>query len=225
MRKSRLIRKSDSPQAGWYLAAVALLIFCSPLKAETGQPEQGPAGSSQSAQYQVWIQDPYTSENVLTTVREPDQSLWNGARITDYEESLRLQMPPPLGILTIDKLNINVPIYNGTYELNLNRGAGRVKGMAKMDEVGNLGISSHRDGFFRGLKDIQVGDDIEIQTTRGVQHYSVSDISIIPKEDISPMKPTTDKTLTLVTCYPFYFVGHAPKRYIVTATAEEPLIE
>jgi len=105
----------------------------------------------------------------------------------------------------------------------LNRGVGRIKGMAKMDEVGNLGLSGHRDGFFRSMKDIEMGDEIEIQTTRGVEIYVVSSITIIPKSNISILEPTTDKTLTIVTCYPFYFVGHAPKRYIVKATVKSTL--
>jgi sortase A len=134
-------------------------------------------------------------------------------------------MAPPLAILTIDKLNLQVPIWNGTDDLVLNRGAGRIKGTAKMDESGNLGLSGHRDGFFRGFKDIQIGDEIKVQTTRGVQNYEVSSIDIVPKSDISPLTPTDEKIITVVTCYPFYFVGHAPKRYIVKATAIEPLIE
>lgn len=171
----------------------------------------------QPSQFPVWIQDRYTSESVLTMVREPDTSLWNAKRIQEYEESLKVETRPPLGILTINKLNIQVPIYNGTSEFELNRGAGRIKGMGRMDGDGNLGVSGHRDGFFRGLKDIQVGDDILIQTPSGVQKYAVSAINIVPKEDTSVLAPTTDRTLTLITCYPFYFVGHAPKRYIVTA--------
>jgi sortase A len=174
------------------------------------------------ADKQLWIQDPYTSDSVLTSVRNPDTSLWNAARIDDYEESLIVDTAPPLGILTIDKLNIQVPIYNGTEEFILNRGAGRIKGMAKMDEEANLGISAHRDGYFRGLKDIEVGDDIEIQTTRGVEKYAVTAINIVPKSDVSVLDPKTEKTLTLVTCYPFYFVGNAPKRYIVTAIPKSP---
>lgn len=165
----------------------------------------------------VWIQDPYTGENALTIVRSPDQSLWNAQRIKDYDESLKVDTAPPLGILTIEKLNIQVPVYNGTSDFILDRGAGRIKGMARMDEDGNLGISGHRDGFFRALKDIQSGDEILIQTTRGVEKYAVTDINIVPKSEVSVLAPTEDKTLTIVTCYPFYYVGHAPKRYIVTA--------
>ena len=94
---------------------------------------------------------------------------------------------------------------------------GRIKGTARPNEDGNLGISGHRDGFFRVLKDIQNGDEILLHTPEGVETYSVSSITIVPKDDVSVLDPTEDKTLTVVTCYPFYFVGHAPKRYIVKA--------
>lgn len=199
-------------EVGIYLAGIALCMMFF-------QTAEGQAPSQPAASIPLWIQDPYTGDNVLTHIREPDTSLWNAQRITDYEESLKVNATPPLGIFTIEKLNIQVPIYNGTSEFYLNRGVGRIKGMAKMDEVGNLGLSGHRDGFFRVMKDIQLGDDIEILTTRGVENYAVTSITIIPKNDISILAPTTDKILTIVTCYPFYFVGHAPKRYIVKATA------
>ena len=201
-------------QAVLFLSGIALLLVFIQIRAGESQ---------QTSQFPIWIQDPYTSDSVLTYVDEPDYSLWNATRITDYEESLEVDTAPPLGILTIEKLNIQVPIYNGTDEFILDRGAGRIKGMAKMDEAGNLGISGHRDGFFRGLKDIEVGDDILIQTTRGVEKYAVSSITIVPKEDVSVLAPTTEKTLTLITCYPFYFVGHAPKRLIVTAKPKSSL--
>ena len=219
-------RKSARLRGGLFLGGIILLIVFAPIRADAGQQsEQNSVESQAVPETLVWIQDPYTSDSVLTSVREPDKSLWNATRITDYEDSLKVEAAPPLGILTIDTLNIQVPIYNGTDEFILDRGAGRIKGMARMDGNGNLGISGHRDGFFRGLKDIQIGDDILIQTTRGVQKYAVSEINIVPKEDISVLAPTTEKILTLVTCYPFYFVGHAPKRYIVTAIPNPSLPE
>ena len=205
-QRQTMNRKSGRLHLGCLLAGIVLLMLSTPSRADR----------------QLWIQDPYTSDSVLTSVRDPDTSLWNAAQIDHYEESLKVDTAPPLGILTIDKLNIQVPIYNGTEKFILNRGAGRIKGMAKMDEEANLGISAHRDGFFRGLKDIEVGDDIEIQTTRGVEKYAVTAINIVPKSDVSVLAPKTEKTLTLVTCYPFYFVGNAPKRYIVTALPKSP---
>lgn len=215
---------SGKLKMGGYLAGLALFMMFSRVDANTAeQTLEGKIENQSSASTPIWIQDPYTSESVLTSIPEPDTSLWNAKRISDYEETLKVKVKPPLGIFTIEKLNIRVPVYNGTDEFYLDRGLGRIKGMAKMDEVGNLGISGHRDGFFRVLKDIEVGDDIEIETTRGVQNYEVSSITIIPKSDTSILAPTTDKTLTIVTCYPFYFVGNAPKRYIVKASAKHSL--
>jgi LPXTG-site transpeptidase (sortase) family protein len=97
--------------------------------------------------------------------------------------------------------------------------------MAKMDEDGNLGISAHRDSFFRGLKDIELGDVVLVQSAHGVEKYAVSDVKIVPKDDISVLAPVEQKTLTLVTCYPFYHVGAAPQRFIVTALPVPDVIE
>ncbi|HEY5776360.1 MAG TPA: class D sortase [Xanthomonadales bacterium] len=148
-------------------------------------------------------------------VDEPDYSLWSDKRINDYHESQAQRDDAPLAILSIDKLDLKVPVYNGTDEINLNRGAGRIKGTAKVGSPGNLGIAAHRDGFFRVLKDIEIGDSIDMLTHQGKTEFVVSSITIVDPTDISVLAPTDDPTITLVTCYPFYFVGHAPKRYIV----------
>ncbi len=146
---------------------------------------------------------------------EPDYSLWSSKRVNDYHESNTQRSDAPLAILSIDTLDLKVPIYNGTDEINLNRGAGRIKGTARVGSAGNLGIAAHRDGFFRVLKDIQIGDSMEMLTHQGKTEFVVSSITIVDPSDISVLAPTDDATITLVTCYPFYFVGHAPKRYIV----------
>ena len=99
----------------------------------------------------------------------------------------------------------------------------RVKGTARIDAVGNLGIAGHRDGFFRPLKDIVVGDNMELLTNTRSVNYRVTSIDIVDPGDVSVVSPTKKATITLVTCYPFYFVGHAPKRYIVKAEAEHLL--
>lgn len=150
-----------------------------------------------------------------TRSQEPDYTLWSSKRIDDYHASLTQRDDAPLAILSIDKLDLKVPVYNGTDEVNLNRGAGRIKGTAKIGSPGNLGIAAHRDGFFRVLKDIELGDSMEMMTHQGKTEFVVSSITIVDPTDISVLAPTEDATITLVTCYPFYFVGHAPKRYIV----------
>jgi sortase A len=226
MNKKRIERRFTWLKMSFCLPGIAGCMMFSAVNAETElQDEDYWAPVEQTVVHPVWIQDRHTGESVLTYVEEPDYSLWNGQRITDYEEAIKVDASPALGVLTIEKLNINVPIYNGTDDFNLDRGAGRIKGMAKMDEDGNLGISGHRDGFFRTFKDIEVGDDIEIQTPRGVETYAVSSINIIPKEDTSPLAPSDEKMLTLITCYPFYYVGHAPKRMIVKAFPKQSVAE
>ena len=122
--------------------------------------------------------------------------------------------------MSIGKLDIQVPVFDGADDLNLNRGVARIRGTAQVGADGNLGIAGHRDGFFRGLKDIEIGDTIELETTRGAISYAVSSITIVEPSDVSVLAPTSGRTLTLVTCYPFYYVGHAPKRFIVKAEAE-----
>jgi sortase A len=226
MNKKRIERRFTWLKMSFCLPGIAGCMMFSAVNAETElQDEDYWAPVEQTVVHPVWIQDRHTGESVLTYVEEPDYSLWNGQRITDYEEAIKVDASPALGVLTIEKLNINVPIYNGTDDFNLDRGAGRIKGMAKMDEDGNLGISGHRDGFFRTFKDIEVGDDIEIQTPRGVETYAVSSINIIPKEDTSPLAPSDEKMLTLITCYPFYYVGHAPKRMIVKAFPKQSMAD
>jgi len=146
---------------------------------------------------------------------EPDHTLWSSKRISDYHEGNKQRDDPPLAIMSIARLDLKVPVYDGTDEINLNRGAGRIKGTAWIDSPGNLGIAGHRDGFFRVLKDIEVGDNIEMLTHQGNTEFVVSSITIVDPTDVSVLAPTDDSSITLVTCYPFYFVGHAPKRYIV----------
>ena len=153
--------------------------------------------------------------NTTTTQQEPDYALWSSKRINDYHEGNAQRSDPPLAILSIDKLDLKVPVYNGTDEINLNRGAGRIKGTARIDVPGNLGIAAHRDGFFRVLKDVELGDSIDVLTYQGNKEFVVSSITIVDPTDVSVLAPTDESTITLVTCYPFYFVGHAPKRYIV----------
>lgn len=149
---------------------------------------------------------------------QADQSLWSVQRIKAYASSFAGDLEPPLAVLRIPKLQLEVPVLNGTDELTLNRGVGRIAGTAFPGEDGNIGIAGHRDGFFRGLKSMAAGDAIELSTPRTTAVYRVQRIRITSPHDTSVLQPRSEPSLTLVTCYPFYFAGHAPKRYIVEAT-------
>ena len=151
-----------------------------------------------------------------TTV--PDFSLWSEKRVKQYQESLAAQFSPAMGILRIPKIDVEVPVLEGTDDLVLNRGVGHVAGTANPGDDGNVAIAGHRDGFFRGLKDVAVGDKIELVTLQTTDTYVVDDIIIVDPTDVSVLRPRSRSSLTLVTCYPFYFIGSAPQRYIVQAS-------
>ncbi len=146
-----------------------------------------------------------------------DFSQWSEQRIAAYKESLKAKTDLPLAILRIPKLNLEVPVFNDTDDLTLNRGVGRIIGTARIGEPGNVGIAGHRDGFFRGLKDVGPNDLLELVRGKRADQYVVTNVQIVSPDDVHVLDPTAVPTLTLVTCYPFYFVGSAPQRYIVTA--------
>lgn len=150
-------------------------------------------------------------------VPAPDQSAWAEGRIAAYEESLRQDTDLPEAVMRIPSIGLVVPVYSGANELNLNRGVARVLSTALFGERGNVGIAGHRDGYFRGLKDAAVGDLVEVQTLNGSLTYRISDFMVVDPQDVHVLAPTEEHTITLVTCYPFYFIGNAPQRYIVRA--------
>jgi sortase A len=149
-----------------------------------------------------------------------DFALWSLNRTRAYEETLttKVKVNRPLAVLRIPDIQLEVPVYNGTDDLILNRGVGRILGTAQVGGAGNLGIAGHRDGFFRGLKDLAPGDEIDLVRISQSDTFVVEKIEIVNPEDVSVLAPTTAPTLTLVTCFPFYFVGSAPQRFIVTAS-------
>lgn len=149
-----------------------------------------------------------------------DFTQWSPKRIEAYKGSLAVKRDLPLAILRIEKIHLEVPVYNDTDDLTLNRGVGRIIGTAQIGEPGNIGIAGHRDGFFRGLKDVGRNDVVELVLPGRTEQYAISDIQIVSPENVSVLDATPTATLTLVTCYPFYYVGSAPQRYIVTATKQ-----
>jgi len=148
-------------------------------------------------------------------------ALWDAKRIQAYEKTLHMKFDPPLAVLRVPAVGIEAPVLEGTSDAAMNRGVGHIEGSALPGEIGNVGIAGHRDGFFRALKDVQVGEIVELErrTDTGMQRdeYKVERISVVEPSDVSVMRATTDSTLTLVTCYPFYFVGTAPQRFVVQA--------
>ena len=148
----------------------------------------------------------------------PDFLMWSEKRIHDYKESLNEYFAPPVAIIRIGRVHVEAPVFDGTDDLTLNRGVGHISGTALFGEGGNVGIAGHRDGFFRGLKNIRVGDRIELEEPDRIETYIVDQLEIVYPADVSVLRPLGKPTLTLVTCYPFYYIGPAPQRFIVLAT-------
>jgi sortase A len=147
-----------------------------------------------------------------------DFGTWSEKRVLAYEHSLGEQVDPPLAVLRISEVHLEVPVLEGTDDLILNRGVGHIPGTVHPGEDGNIGIAGHRDGFFRVLKDVRPGDTVELSTSSRTDTYIVDQITVVHPDDASVLQPRSISSITLVTCYPFYFVGSAPERYIVQAS-------
>ncbi len=147
-----------------------------------------------------------------------DFNLWSDKRIAANKESLAQHFDKPLAVLRIDKIHLEAPVLEGTDDLTLDRGVGRIQGTSLPGEAGNIGIAGHRDGFFRGLKDVQLGDMMVLETQQRTDTYVIDKVEIVTPDDTSVLRSTPVPSVTLVTCYPFYFIGSAPQRYIVHAT-------
>lgn len=145
-----------------------------------------------------------------------DQTEWAEGRIEAYSASRGAEVEA-LGRLTIPDAGVSVMVLEGTDEATLDRAVGRIEGTADLDEPGNVGIAGHRDGFFRGLRHLEQGDEMSVASQKGLTRYRVSAISIVEPEDVEVLDPSPLPVLTLVTCYPFYYVGSAPQRFIVRA--------
>ena len=158
---------------------------------------------------------------VGSTASDPqgvDFSLWGKTRIKAYLASLSMKMDSPIAVLSIPRLRLTVPVFDGTDDLTLDRGLGRVTSTDVPGGDHNIGIAGHRDGFFRGLKDIHEGDAIDIERPDGKDTYVVDGTVIVDPSNVAVLEPGQGSTLTLITCYPFYFVGDAPSRFIVKAS-------
>jgi sortase A len=147
----------------------------------------------------------------------PDFSLWSPQRIKAWRNAVERQSPAPLAVLRIPRIGLEVPVLEGTDDWTLNRAVGHIADTARPGGDGNSGIAGHRDSFFRGLKDVGPGDTLEIETLERVELYRIERTWVVEPDDVWVLDPTESRSVTLVTCYPFYFIGSAPQRYIVRA--------
>jgi sortase A len=133
-------------------------------------------------------------------------------------ERARAAVRPYIGRLDIPRLDLSVMVLDGVDNSTLLVGLGHIPGTAMPGTSGNAGIAGHRDTFFRPLADIRKADDITVKTLDGDYHYVVDTIRVVDPADIEVLGDSGQPTLTLVTCYPFGLIGHAPKRFVVQAS-------
>ena len=122
-----------------------------------------------------------------------------------------------LGSVSIPRVGVSSVIVEGTEERDLNLSVGHIPGTALPGQKGNVALAGHRDTFFRGLHNIRKRDDILVTTPSENQLYEVDSTRIVSPEDVQVLDDVGRPVLTLVTCYPFHYVGAAPKRFIVQA--------
>jgi sortase A len=160
------------------------------------------------------------------TARAPETGAPTGADIPPAPAPDAGPPPAPLrlgdvvGRLEVPRVGVSVMVLEGDDDGTLSQAAGHIPDTDLPGQPdGNIGIAGHRDTFFRPLMNIRKGDEIHLTTERGAYRYTVDSIRIVTPEEVGVLDPVDHPVLTLVTCYPFYYVGHAPKRFIVQARA------
>jgi sortase A len=123
----------------------------------------------------------------------------------------------PLGRIVIPRVGVEAIIAEGTSEATLRRAVGHVHGTALPGQSGNAALAAHRDGLFRPLRGIRTGDRVEVITPRARYAYRVAWARVVEPTRVDLIAPTPQPSLTLVTCYPWHYLGHAPKRFLVRA--------
>jgi sortase A len=148
-------------------------------------------------------------------------------------ERVRLAAPPAtaapaifpagalIGSLEIRRLNLAVVVAEGDDDATLRVAVGHLPDTPLPWDEGNTALAAHRDTLFRQLKDIRVGDNLRLSTLHGDFEYRVRELAVVDPEDLSVLNPTERPTLTLITCYPFTYIGKAPQRFIVRAERME----
>jgi len=122
-----------------------------------------------------------------------------------------------LGRLDAPSVKLSTVVLEGSDDGTLSRGSGHIEDTPFPGQSGNVGIAGHRDTTFRALRNIHVGDPLEFKTADRLYRYRISKTMIVGPDDVYVLDPTEQPALTLVTCYPFEFIGHAPRRFIVRA--------
>ncbi len=146
---------------------------------------------------------------------DPDQTQWSEVRKQAYDNTLA--NGEPIGSLAAEAVDLYAPVYDTSNPAGLEGGVAVVAGSVGLHEQGNVILAAHRDGFFRSLKDVELGQQLMVRTAQGGRTYAITGYEIVTPEATGVLSRTRSNQLTLITCYPFYFLGNAPKRFVVYA--------
>jgi sortase A len=127
-----------------------------------------------------------------------------------------------IGRIEIPRLLLSAMVCEGIEGTTLRRAVGHIPGTALPGQPGNVGLAGHRDTFFRSLSDLRVKDEIEFSTLEGNFKYEVESLMVVEPDNVEALAPSSENVLTLVTCYPFSYVGTAPKRFVARARQVSP---
>lgn len=122
-----------------------------------------------------------------------------------------------IGRIEIPRLLLSAVVVEGIDKTTLRRAVGHIPGTALPGQPGNVGLAGHRDTFFHSLKDLRIKDEVQLSTPKGNFKYEVESLRVVEPDSVGVLASSGEDVLTMVTCYPFYYVGPAPKRWIVRA--------
>ncbi len=173
----------------------------------------------------AWTFQRYQSRNLDRLLRDRRAASEAKEQAAASAVPVAIETPAPgglIGRIEIPRLQLSVVVIEGIDRTTLRRAVGHIPGTALPGRPGNVGLAGHRDTFFRPLKDLKVRDEILLSTLNGNYKYVVVSITIVDPEDVGVLAASRENVLTLVTCYPFYYVGPAPQRWIVRAAQVSP---
>ena len=169
------------------------------------------------AAYSLTAIDHLSSVDTTNTYVEVPMTTDSTHLSTIWTQPITPHMGQLLGTLTIPRLNKSIPYYEGTSNTELRKGAGHFVQSVLPGLNDNSVISGHRDGVFTQFGSLQKGDALLVTTSYGKFTYTIISFRIVAADDRTVIVPTMQATLTLTTCYPFYYIGNAPKRFVVNA--------
>jgi sortase A len=176
--------------------------------------------------YESWLFDRLPDRDAASTAGSVRESAAIGR--VDYgprRAKHSLESPSSVSIigrLSVPRLQLSAMVREGVDANTLRLSVGHIPMTALPGQAGNVGIAGHRDTFFRGLKDLRTNDEIVFSTVKGNFKYEVESLIVVEPDNVAVLAPSYENILTMVTCYPFSYIGSAPKRFIVRARQVSP---